>query len=222
MQVDDDLTAYPIDIVATFAAQRPRHRRECARVSLLTVVLVSRDVAVLAKCTPHVAGGEEDRARAFRAAVEELLAGVMKMRADPRSRSEFAGAELRPGHAVDAAIPRAEIAVGEHAIGKLAAYFQQAWSIRRCRQRCARSDCPTTSQEYRGQALELGPERVLTGCCRVGLCGKSRGNAKFRRSSVLCHVQVPRQAIADRRIVPNFQMRQVTHKDGVIGRRSCG
>jgi hypothetical protein len=71
----------------------------------------------------HVAGGEENGARAFRAAIEQLLPGMMKMRANPRSRGEFAGAELRPRHAVDAAIPRTEIAVGEHAIGKLAAYF---------------------------------------------------------------------------------------------------
>src|SRR5262252_1843390 len=112
MQVDNDLTAYPIDIVATFAAQRPRHRRECARVSLLTVVLVGRDVAVLAERTSHVAGGEEDRARAFRAAVEQLLAGVMEMRADPRSRGEFAGPEFGTPQAIDATIPRTEIAVG--------------------------------------------------------------------------------------------------------------
>ena len=76
---------------------------------------------ILAKRTSHVAGGEEDRARSFRAAEEELLAGVMEIRADPRSRGEFAGAELSTCHAVDAAVPWIEIAVGEHAIGKLAA-----------------------------------------------------------------------------------------------------
>jgi hypothetical protein len=30
MQMNNGLTADPIDIVATFAAQRPRHRRQCA------------------------------------------------------------------------------------------------------------------------------------------------------------------------------------------------
>ena len=39
MQVNNDLAADPIDIVATFAAQRPRHRRGCARVRLLAVSL---------------------------------------------------------------------------------------------------------------------------------------------------------------------------------------
>src|SRR5215469_11063820 len=151
MQVDNHLPTHPIDVVATFTAQRPRHRRERAWVCLLAVVLVSRDVAILAKGTSHVAGGEEDRARAFRAAVEQLLAGVMEMRAEPRSRGEFAGTELGTRQAIEAAIPRTEIAVGEHAIGKLAAYFQQARSIRSCRQGRARSDCLPASHEYRSQ-----------------------------------------------------------------------
>ena len=43
------------------------------------------------------------------------------MRADPRAGGELAGAELGARHAVDAAIPRTEIAMGEHAVGKLAA-----------------------------------------------------------------------------------------------------
>src|SRR5262249_38498860 len=90
MEVNNDLAAYPIDVVTTFAAQRPRHSRERARVCLLTVVLVGRDVAILAKRTPHVARGEEDRARPFGAAVEQLLPSVMEIRAYPRSRGEFA------------------------------------------------------------------------------------------------------------------------------------
>src|SRR3974377_446770 len=108
MQVDNHLATDPINVVAAFAAQRPRHSRECARVCLLAVVLVGRNVAILAKRTAHVAGGEEDRARAFRAAVEQFLPAVMEMRADPRGRSKLAGAELHPRHAVDAAIPRTE------------------------------------------------------------------------------------------------------------------
>src|SRR6476469_3729754 len=95
MQVDYDLAADPIDVVAAFTAQRPCHRRERARVRLLTVVFVSADVAILAKSASHIAGGEEDCARTFRAPVKQFLSGVMEMRADPRSGSELAGAEFR-------------------------------------------------------------------------------------------------------------------------------
>src|SRR5262249_54524021 len=134
----------------------------------------------------------------------------------PRSRGEFAGAELRPRHAVDAAIPRTEIAVGEHAISKFAAYFQQARSICRCRQRGACSDRLPAFHKYRSQSIELGPERVLSGCYRVDLRGKRRSNAEFGRPSVFRNLQVPRQAVADRRIVPDFQMRQVAHEAGSL------
>src|SRR5262245_15476420 len=134
MQVNNDLTADPIDIMATFAAQRPRHRRQCARVRLLAVVFVSADVPVLAEGAPHVARGEKDRARAFRAAIEQLFAGMMEMRADPRTGGELASAELGASHAVDLAIPRTKIAVGEHAVGKFAAQLQKARTVRRLRQ----------------------------------------------------------------------------------------
>src|SRR4030095_15981788 len=130
MQVDSHRAAHPVDVVATCASQRPRHRRERARVRLFAVVLVGADVAVLAKRTPHVTGGEEDRARAFRATVEQLLTGVMEMRADPRSRGELAGAELRACRPVDTAIPRTEIAVSEHAVSELATQLQQAGPLR--------------------------------------------------------------------------------------------
>jgi len=62
MQVNDDFTADPVDIVATFMAQRPRHRRQCARVRLLAIVLVRANVPILAKGAPHIARGKEDRA----------------------------------------------------------------------------------------------------------------------------------------------------------------
>jgi hypothetical protein len=68
MQVNDDLTADPIDVVATFVAQRPGHRRQCARVGLLAVIFVRADVPILAEGAPHVTRGEKDRARALRAA----------------------------------------------------------------------------------------------------------------------------------------------------------
>jgi hypothetical protein len=84
MQVDDHLAADPIDVVAAFTAQRPCHRRERARVRLLAIVFVSADVAILTEGASHVAGDEENRARTFRAAVKQFLAGVMEMRADPR------------------------------------------------------------------------------------------------------------------------------------------
>src|SRR3974390_1991909 len=138
MQVDDDLAADPIDAVTAFTAQRPCHRRKRTRVRLLTIVFVSADVAILAKGASHIAGSEEDRARTFRAAVKELLAGVMEMRADPRSGSELAGAEFRGRLTVDTAIPRTEITVGEHPTGKLAAQLEQAWPVHCRRQRHAR------------------------------------------------------------------------------------
>ena len=106
------------------AAARPCHRRERARVRLLAIVFVSADVAILTEGASHVAGGEENRTRTFRAAVKELFTGVMEMRADPRSGSELASAELRARRTVDTAIPRTEIAVGEHPIGKLAAQLE--------------------------------------------------------------------------------------------------
>src|SRR5262249_27863739 len=134
MQVNNDLTAHPIDIVATFAAQRPRHCRQCARVRLLAVVFVSADVPILAEGAPHVARGEKDRARALRAAIEQLLAGMMEMGADPRTGGELASAELGTCYPIDLAIPRTKIAVGEHAVGKFAAQLQQARSLRRLRQ----------------------------------------------------------------------------------------
>src|SRR5262249_60304197 len=75
---------------------------------------------------PHVARGEKDRARALRAAIEQLFAGVMEMRADPRTGGKLAGAELGARHPIDAAVPRTKIAVGEHTGGKFAAQLQQA------------------------------------------------------------------------------------------------
>jgi hypothetical protein len=119
--VNDDLAADPIDIVATFAAERPRYGRQCAGIRLLAVVLIRADVPVLAEGAPHVARSEEDRARALRAAIEKLFAGMMEMRADPRRGGELTGAELGARHPVDAAIPRTEIAVGKHSVGKFAA-----------------------------------------------------------------------------------------------------
>jgi hypothetical protein len=64
---------------------------------------------------------QEVKKIALGAAIEQLLAGVMEMRADSRTGGEFAGTELGTCHAVDTASPRTEIAVREHAVGKLAA-----------------------------------------------------------------------------------------------------
>src|SRR5262249_26994191 len=217
MQVDDDLAADPIDVVAGLTAQRPCHRRKRTRVSLLAIVFVGADVAILAEGASHIAGGEEDRARTFRAAVKQLLAGVMEMRADPRSGSELAGAELSTCRTVDTAIPRTKIAVGEHPIGKLAAQLEQAWPVHCRRQWRARPDCPPPCEKYRRQAVELGPERLLLlGSGRIELDWEGCGNAKFGRPSVLRHGQIPRQAVADRRIVPDSQSRQIAHGGGSL------
>jgi hypothetical protein len=70
------LTAHPIDIVATFAAQRPRPCRQGVRVRLFAVVLV-------------------------RAAIEQLLTRMMEMRADPGTGGKLASAEFGASHAVD-------------------------------------------------------------------------------------------------------------------------
>src|SRR6516162_10939449 len=181
MQVDDDLAADPIDVVTALTAQRPCHCRERTRVRLLTIVFVSADVAILTEGASHVAGGEENCARTFRAAVKELFAGVMEMRADPRSGSELASTELRACRTVDTAIPRTEIAVGEHPIGKLAAQFEQARPVHRRRQWRARPDCSPPCEKYRRQAVELGPERLLLGSGRIELDWEGCGNAKFGR-----------------------------------------
>jgi hypothetical protein len=199
MQLDDHFAADPIDVVAAFTAQRPCHRRKRTRVRLFAIVFVSADVAILAKGASRIAGGEEDRARPFRAAVEQLLAGVMEMRADPRSGSELAGAQLRARRTVDTAIPWTKITVGEHPMGKLAAQLKQARPVRRCRQWRACSDRLPSCEKYRRQAVELGPERLLLlRSGRIELDWEGCGNTKFGWPSVARHGQIPRQAIADR------------------------
>src|SRR6516162_169401 len=167
MQVDDDLAADPIDVVTALTAQRPCHCRERTRVRLLTIVFVSADVAILTEGASHVAGGEENCTRTFRAAVKELFTGVMEMRADPRSGSELASAELRARRTVDTAIPWTEVAVGEHPIGKLAAHLKQARSVRCWRQRRACADRLPPCEKYRRQAVELDPERLFPGSGRI-------------------------------------------------------
>src|SRR5262249_16706169 len=177
---------------ATFAAQRPRHRSQCARVRLLAVVFVSADVAILAEGAPHVARGEKDRARAFRAAIEQLLPGMMEMRADPRTGGELASAELGARHPVDVAIPGTKIAVGEHAVGKFAAQLQQARTVCRFRQWRARPGRLPARDEYRPEAVKLDPQRVLAACRRLKLRGDRCGDAELGWASVLRNVQVPR------------------------------
>src|SRR5216683_2041336 len=157
MQVDDDLAADPVDVVAPLAAQCPRHSRKRARIGLLAIILVGRDIAVLAEGAAHVAGGEEDRARALGAAIEELLAGVMEMRADPRAGGKLAGPGLAACQAVDAAVPGAEIAMGEHAPGERAAEVEQARPVRVGRQRRAFPDRLPALEKDPCQALELSP-----------------------------------------------------------------
>src|SRR5262249_58030232 len=152
---------------ATFAAQRPRHRSQCARVRLLAGVFVSADVRILAAGAPHVARGEKDRARALRAAIEQLLPGMMEMRADPRTGGKLASAELGARHPVDVAIPGAKIAVGEHAVGKFAAQLQQARTVCRLRQWRARPGRLPARDEYRREAVKLDPQRVLAACRRL-------------------------------------------------------
>src|SRR5262249_49924802 len=121
------------------------------------VVLISADVAVLTEIASHVAGGKEDRAGALRTAIEQLLAAVMKVRADPRTRGQLASAEFCAHHAVNSAVPWTEVAMGEHPVDKLAAQLQQAWPVRRRQQRRALSDrLPERKKDWR-EPLQLGP-----------------------------------------------------------------
>src|SRR6266540_1109245 len=135
----------------------------------------------------------------------------MEMRADPRTGSEFTSAELRTYHPVDAAIPRTEITVGEHAVGKFVAQLQQARPVCRLRQWRPRSDrLPAREKNWR-EAVEFDPERALAACRKIKLRGDGRGNAELRRASVLRNVQIPRQRTPNRWIVPNCQLGQVAH-----------
>src|SRR5262249_55050099 len=131
-------------------------------------------------------------ARALRAAIEQLLPGMMEMRADPRTGGKLASAELGAGHAVDLPIPRTKIAVGEHAVGKFAAQLQQARSLRRRRTRRARPDRLPARDKYRREAVKLDPQRVLAACRRIKPRGDRCSDAELGWTSVLRNVQVPR------------------------------
>jgi hypothetical protein len=192
MQMDDDLAADPVDVVAALAAQLPGHGGQYPGVDFLAVVLVGADVAVLAERAPHVAGGEEDRARALGAAVEDLLAGVVELRADARARSKLADAELGAGDAVDAAVPWAEVAVRKHAVRELPDQLQEARPFRGGGKRFAPAYPPPSVEEARRQPFQLGPQRLLVGRRRVKVAGNGRGDAELRRAMVLSDVQVPR------------------------------
>src|SRR6266446_1749825 len=82
----------------------------------------------------------------------------MEMRAHSRTGGELASAELGTCHPIDAAIPRTEIAVGEHTVGKFAAQLQQARSVRRLRQRRASPDCLPARDKCRRETIKLGPK----------------------------------------------------------------
>ena len=60
------------------------------------------------------------------AAVDQLLARVMEMGGDPRALGQLAGAELGAGEAIDPAVPWAEVAVRQHAVGERTAELQEA------------------------------------------------------------------------------------------------
>src|SRR5262249_15099490 len=110
---------------------------------------------------------------------------MMEMRADSRTGGELASAELGARHPVDATIPRTEIAVGEHPVGKFAAQLQQARSVRRLRQRRARPDCLPARDKCRREAIKLGPKFVLATCRRIKLRGDRCGDAELGWASVL-------------------------------------
>src|SRR6516165_9194121 len=141
---------------------------------------------------------------------------MMEMRADPRTGGELASAELGASHAVDMAIPRTKIAVGEHTVGKFAAQLQQARTVCRLRQWRARPDRLPARHEYRCEAIELGPKGALATCRKIKLGGDRCGDAELGWASVLGNVQVPCERAADRRIVPNSQPVQVAHEPALL------
>src|SRR5262249_21494778 len=94
--------------------------------------------------------------------------------------------------AVDVAIPRAKIAVGEHAVGKFAAQLQQARTVCRLRQWRASPDCLPARDEYRREAGKLEPPPVPPGCRRIKLRGDRCGDAELGWAPVLRNVPVPR------------------------------
>src|SRR5262249_56857700 len=103
------------------------------------------------------------------------------------------------------AIPRTEIAVGEHAVGELTAQLKRAGPRRWVRQRRVSSDRFPRREKNRSEAIELSPKRILAACRRIELRGDRCGNAELGWAPVLGNVQVPRQRAADRWIVPNSQ-----------------
>ena len=99
-----------------------------------------------------------------RAAVEQFLSGVMEVRADPRSGSQLARTELGAGDTIDAAVPGAEVAVGEHAVGKLPTQLQQARPLRSWQQGRACTDRLPARDKDRHEPVELDPQRFFGTC----------------------------------------------------------
>src|SRR5262245_56615389 len=116
--MDRDLSAHPVHVMATFHAQQPRHRRQRTRGDGAAVVFIGGDVAVLAERAAHVAGGEEDRARAPRAAIDQLFPQMMKVRGYARVGAELTRAEVGSLSTVYPAVVTAEITVREHSVRK--------------------------------------------------------------------------------------------------------
>jgi len=73
-----------------------------------------------------------------------------------------------------------------------------------------------TGEDNGDSTVELGPERLLRGSGRIELGWEGCGNTEFGWPSVLRHGQIPRQAIADRRIIPDSQPPQVAHGGGSL------
>src|SRR5215472_9984637 len=61
-------------------------------------------------------------------------------------------------------------------------------------------------------ALAYFHQGAAVAYARVDMCGKRRSKPEFGWPLVFRHLQIPRQALADRRIIPDFQMPQVTHE----------
>ena len=109
-------------------------------------------------------------------------------------QGELAGAEPGARHTVDATIPRTEIAVAKHPVGKLADKLQQAWTVRRLRQGRPGPDRLPAREKQRHEAIELGPQRVLAAGREIELVAmRNLAGRRFSATSRY-HDNVPRIA----------------------------
>ena len=131
---------------------------------------------------------------------------MVKKGADPGAGIQLAGAELDAFGAVDAAIPAAEIAMAQHAVGQLAAEPEQVRTRRRFGRRPAvPAERLTAFQEHRLKAVEFGPKGVFVRV-KGRRHGDGAGDPELGRLAPAGDVPVPRKPIPDVGIVPDREL----------------